>query len=696
MAWAVLASTASAVVVHTPAGRFFGVMPRAGVALSRTAGGSLHASPNVATVTSTGALEYHGGPVLHTTRPYLIFWDPAGTAIDATARALFSRYMADTAADSALNDDVFDVTRQYTDATGYAASGETFTAAQAVSDRQPYPTSGDCTRRPTPVTTCLTDAQIVAELQRITAADDLPSGVGADTPVYFVVLPATVNVCVTDTECADNYFCAYHGDFPDSAPSLMYAAIPLLNATKACQLDSHPSTLQEPNGTAADVAVDNLSHEYNESISDPEGNAWYDDGSDNEEADFCQEYAVTRDPVAGADPNAYGFPGANSAELLGVLFDQRINGDPYYTQSEWSNGARDCGLGSNPSVLPGFSTTPFPEVGAVVTFHPMPDSGTDSSNTWSFGDGSGTFATGAPAAQSHVYAAPGTYTVSRTEVDSLGSLGTQSQTIAVDVRPKAAFTASTQVAAAMLTNVAFDASGSADANPGVRITSYDWSFGDGTGTLGGAVVTHHYLRPGTYTVALEVFGSDGLSAATTRQIRVESAGSLTWAADYPVSGTPIRFDGAPKPLGIVGAAVAYRWTFGDGGSAAGARPRHTYDHSGNYRVTVTLTTADGLKSRLSRLLHVHPAEMISKLTLKPAPRYRARLTAIVNGPGTLVIAGRRYKLSKRGSASCLLTLTKTEMSALRAGRPVRLRVRVVFHPRTGRRSERTASLTMTG
>src|SRR5205807_1384525 len=122
------------------------VMPRAGVALSKATGGALSVSPQLATVTSTGALEYHGGSVLHTTRPYLIFWDPAGTAIPAPTRALFDRYLADTAADSAVGDDVFGVSRQYTDASGYAAAGESFSAAQAIGDVQPYPTAANCAR----------------------------------------------------------------------------------------------------------------------------------------------------------------------------------------------------------------------------------------------------------------------------------------------------------------------------------------------------------------------------------------------------------------------------------------------------------------------------------------------------------------------------------------------------------------------
>jgi hypothetical protein len=96
------------------------------------------------------------------------------------------------------------------------------------------------------------------------------------------------------------------------------------------------------------------------------------------------------------------------------------------------------------------------------------------------------------------------------------------------------------------------------------------------------------------------------------------------------------------------------------------------------------------------MLHVAPVEAITKLTLTPAANGALRLAATVNGPGTLVLAGRRYRLSRPGSAARLLTLTTRQITTLRSRRPVHVRVGVVFHPLAGRRVERTTGLTLTG
>jgi PKD repeat protein len=713
-AWAILAPAASAVIQRTAHAGLIGVTPRAGVKLAPAPVPGLapprgaHALGNaLAAPTSTGSLEYHGGIVLHTTRPYLIFWDPAGQ-IDAPTRALFSRYLSDVGADSALHDDfsgaftasVFGVTRQYTDATGYAASGESFVAAdQEIADAQPYPAaSADCTSADATATpTCLTDAQMQAELGRLIAADGLPVGTGPGAPVYFVVTPATVNVCITTGECADDAFCAYHAGSIQNGADVIYATIPLLNAVKACQADSDPSQpypLQEPNGIPADIAIDNLSHEYNEAISDPEFDAWYDTGSGNEEADFCQQYAATRDPVAGADPHAYA-PAVAGGAVFGNLVDQEINGDPYYTQSEWSNGAGDCELRPGGAEVAAFNVSPIPEPGVPVVFHLMPMPGPFSSTTWSFGDGTGAFSATAPAAQSHTYAAPGTYTVSLTVVDGLGDVGTSTQTVTVQRSPIAAFTESTPVGGPAGIRMLFDGSASTDPNPGGRITSYSWNFGDGA-AASGPTVAHDYRVPGDYTVSLSVVSSGGLWAMLTRHIRVESVLGvhLQWENAYSVAGVPERFDGRPDPV-WQGVAVAYRWDFGDGATAAGPHVTHTYHRPGGYWVSLTLTTADGLRKSETRRLAIRPAEAITRLSATPAGRHSVRLKATVNGPGTLVIAGRRYTLAMAGSAACIMPLTASQRRALRTHHLLSLRVPVRFRPLVGRTVTTTAQVTVT-
>ena len=91
----------------------------------------------------------------------------------------------------------------------------------------------------------------------------------------------------------------------------------------------------------ADVALKYLSHEDNETITDPLGTAWWDSASGNENGDNCNSYGASVDPSHGPNPNAF-LPALGGSAPAGTLFDQLINGDRYYVQSEWSNGDANC------------------------------------------------------------------------------------------------------------------------------------------------------------------------------------------------------------------------------------------------------------------------------------------------------------------------------------------------------------------
>jgi PKD repeat protein len=151
--------------------------------------------------------------------------------------------------------------------------------------------------------------------------------------------------------------------------------------------------------------------------------------------------------------------------------------------------------------------------------------GTVSAYAWNYGDGS----TGSGRTSSHTYAAKGTYPVTLTVTDDLGSKDTASAT--VTVAPKVvnqAPTASFTSAATGLVG-SFDASASTD--PDGVVASYAWSFGDGsTGT--GVKPTHQYASAGSYPVSLTVTDDAGATATSTGSITVTApSGSTPLAAD---------------------------------------------------------------------------------------------------------------------------------------------------------------------
>src|SRR2546427_11197145 len=57
-------------------------------------------------------------------------------------------------------------------------------------------------------------------------------------------------------------------------------------------------------------------------------------------------------------------------------------------------------------------------------------------------------------------------------------------------------------------------------------------------------------------------------------------------------GTVISFDGSGS-TDLDGDALTYAWDFGDGTTATGVKPSHTYADNGSYTLTLTRTHAQG-------------------------------------------------------------------------------------------------------
>jgi PKD repeat protein len=667
------AATAGAVVVQLRSGHVVGIAPRAGVVPASIPGLRASAArPHV----DNGNVDYQGGPVLHSSAPYLIFWDPPSETIPAQTEALMTRYFTDVAHDSGLASNVYGVLRQYSDQTGIADYQQTFSPAQAIVDTHtfPGPDMSNCVENaPSDESTCLTDAQLQTELTRFIAAKSLPtdglasaSELVANAPIYFIVTPADVNICSqgpTKThpsgDCSDDVFCSYHGSYADGPNNVLYASIPLINALvtdpsngldpKYCQSDNN-AAVQEPNGDGGDVAIKYMSHEDSETITDPlVGSGWYDTASGNEVGDNCNYWDGTvTDVAAGDDPNAFE-PTLGGSASAGTLFDQLINGDQYYTQSEWSNGDVDCDMQPSASTLTPSFTVPAGDVatGSTVGFDPSATSSTGgySSIAWSFGDGATSFASTAttsnlnPTSISHSYAAPGTYTVTLSVVDTHGNVATTTHTVSVANPPLATFTAST-TDPLVGTAVSFSAAGSSDPNAGASIAAYHWSFGDG-GSAAGPATSHAYAAAGPHTVTLTVTDSLGLSSSVSEVIDALTSpvAAFTFSPTPAVPGHAVSFSAAGSSEANAGGAItSYSWSFGDGAAAAGATSSHAYRTPGIYMAHLSIADSFGLSAGTTHIVLVTSpgAPTASAASLsgvgKGKPKLSFELLAGLNAP----------------------------------------------------------------
>jgi hypothetical protein len=251
--------------------------------------------------------------------------------------AAIDRYFTDVAHDSGTTSNIYSVATQYSDTTGPIAYTSTF--AGSTVDTKAYPANGcNDTLSGAGDTHCLTDAQLAAEIKRVVAAEGWPTGT---ENLYFIFTPSNVGICfkpgnaASGDQCSTNSFCAYHNDTFANGSPVIYAVEPDDETipTGGCDYG-----VQAPNGANVDPTLNTISHEHNEAITDPEGDAWFaSDGG--EDGDLC---AWT-----------FGTPLGGSTEL-GTAYNQVINGHDYWLQEEYSNLATALGgcvqqLGGTPS-----------------------------------------------------------------------------------------------------------------------------------------------------------------------------------------------------------------------------------------------------------------------------------------------------------------------------------------------------------
>ena len=238
-------------------------------------------------------------------------------------------------------------------------------------------------------------------------------------------------------------------------------------------------------------------------------------------------------------------------------------------------------------------------VGETIPFDA--DGSTDSDGkliaySWDFGDGT----TDAGIAPTHAYSKAGTYTVRlKVEDDSTTSTRFAEATATIHVNDPPTADAGPERAVAVGETIPFDAGKSSDSDG--KLISYVWDFGDGT-TGTGVAPKHIYRKPGTYTVRLKVEDD------STTSTRFADATAIIHVNDPPVADAGkdrrvavkeiITFDAAGSTDGD-GKLIAYTWDFGDGTTASGIAPKHTYSRPGTYKVRVTVEDSSTTSTRFA-------------------------------------------------------------------------------------------------
>lgn len=118
---------------------------------------------------------------------------------------------------------------------------------------------------------------------------------------------------------------------------------------------------------------------------------------------------------------------------------------------------------------------------------------------------------------------------------------------------------------------------------------------------------HLYSAPGTYTVRLWVSVIDSSSGTVYCTDTTSSSISVSYPPcgviiyDTIHTGGVVNF-GAYVPAGTTG--MSFYWSFGDGGTATGSNPIHTYASNGTYTVTLSDTSTSGCTYTTYVSIHV--------------------------------------------------------------------------------------------
>jgi hypothetical protein len=482
--------------------------------------------------TPTPTLIYQGGPVMHSTRVYTIFWQPEGapkgvelfSKAPVTYQKAVNTFFADLAEESGKFGNTYSVATQYYDLSGpgdahnpvsYATTFPEGDTAE-VTDELPAASLGTKTcedRQPEEggksklLPVCLSEVQIEEEIAKVVKVRGWTTG---PSSIFFLYTPPEVGGCFKTGEaslakgqCSYSYYCAYHDYIPVGSESeeIIFADMPY-GATPTCDNKARPE------GSDAGPAIDAGSHEHIEAITDPQGGTgWIDSvGSELTNTDFLMEIGdlcVLEEPKL-----TYGLPLEGSPKLGEPgAFNQQIAKGRYLLQQEWSDAATKTNGGCEQRLLPAsFALPTSPQSGQELSFDASASGTVEypvTKWTWDFGDGT----VGEGAKVAHTYAGAGEYTVTLTVTDANLDSNTSAQKISV---------------------------ASPGSEEGVGGGPGPGGGGPGGGP-GGGIGTGHGGGTGTPTLTTPgIAGGPGVSFASLSNLQVAATLGL------PLNGTPFR------------------------------------------------------------------------------------------------------------------------------------------------------------
>ena len=220
------------------------------------------------------------------------------------------------------------------------------------------------------------------------------------------------------------------------------------------------------------------------------------------------------------------------------------------------------------------------------------DDGTLTGWVWLFGDGTSSTARN----PSHVYAAPGGYSVTLTVTDDQSESDIAAKAVTATAPnppppandpPQAQFSVSCQDLTCSFTDQSTDGDGT--------IASRRYDFGDGASSTD-RNPSHTYAAAGQYNVTLRVTDDDGADDAQTHTASPTAPPpnpNDPPRAEFEVTCQELHCTFVDRSQDPDGSLTSWAWDFGDGSTSTERNPSHTYAAAGRYTVLLVVTDNDG-------------------------------------------------------------------------------------------------------
>ncbi len=218
---------------------------------------------------------------------------------------------------------------------------------------------------------------------------------------------------------------------------------------------------------------------------------------------------------------------------------------------------------------------------------------------WNFGDGNTSNLTN----PTHAYLISGTYPVTLSGTSLVnGCSASLTQNIVVSTNPVASFNP-TPILGCLPLVVSMN-------NSSTNSSFQAWNFGDGNSSAAFSP-THTYTTAGSFVIRLYVENANGCSDSISQIVTVYPLPT----ADFDVATT----NACSQPLVATftnqsTGAINYEWNFGDGQISSLTNPVHSYNATGNYNVSLIVSTIYGCKDTATAIVNSYP-QAVANFTL---------------------------------------------------------------------------------